>query len=241
MYKFCTPKMYALLRTVGPYYALSRNIWAEARGQGKRGMEAVATLTLNRAFFYLWGENHGVKSPWPPGDIVGVIAQYLQFSWTRSNDPSYKAAFRPWKHSLLNWREAKNAATQALLGEVDPLDGALFYLNPRACSQMGYGLPRWAMEFEKVRVIRDHHFYKPPYAKGFKGYLDYYPEIKDGLLSYLPVGAIPEDKPLITTPDVDRYSMFITQPPVTKEDKDIGIKEIILVTLKSIMTRVGIV
>ncbi len=189
-FKYCNPRMYNFLRQVGDFYALSRNIWAEARGQGADGMQAVGVVTLNRAFYYLWAMENGLKSPWPKGDITGVIAQAKQFSWTLSTDPSYEAAFQPWRYSLQAWRDAKQAAVDVLmmdlLDNVKALGGALYYLNPKACIKLGYGLPSWYHKFKKVGVIKDHEFLKPPEAEGFNGYWEYADEIEDFLYSLIP-------------------------------------------------------
>ena len=55
---------------------LARTLWGEARGEGRAGMEAVASVIMER-----------VRDPrrWPH-DVTGVVRQPLQFSAWNAND-----------------------------------------------------------------------------------------------------------------------------------------------------------
>ena len=53
---------------------LAKNIYFEARGEPRKGQEAVALVTLNR-----------VKSPRYPNTICGTVYAKYQFSWTANS------------------------------------------------------------------------------------------------------------------------------------------------------------
>lgn len=80
---------------------LTDNLYHEARGEGKKGMELVAKVTLNR-----------VKSSKYPDSICSVVYQKSQFSWTRGrkNPPvlertSYKKAESIAIRMIRSWNE----------------------------------------------------------------------------------------------------------------------------------------
>ena len=64
---------------------LARTIWGEARGEGKEGMEAVASVILNRTEIakrldgYWWGNT-----------IIQVCQKPYQFSCWNKLDPNFK-------------------------------------------------------------------------------------------------------------------------------------------------------
>lgn len=65
---------------------LARTLWGEARGQGHIGMEAVASVVLNRVKV---AQGHGGKYWWG-GNIIQVCQKPYQFScWNRS-DPNFQ-------------------------------------------------------------------------------------------------------------------------------------------------------
>lgn len=80
---------------------LTDNLYHEARGEGEKGMELVAKVTLNR-----------VKSSKYPDNICSVVYQKSQFSWTRGRKTSpvlerttYKKAENIAIRTIRSWNE----------------------------------------------------------------------------------------------------------------------------------------
>jgi spore germination cell wall hydrolase CwlJ-like protein len=123
-----------------PLTCLARTVYWEAKGEGVRGMNAVAHVVLNR-----------VSSQKYPDDVCGVIkdggrAAPCQFSWycdTRSNVAQEEDAYEV----------AHRIAWQALSGSsADPTAGATMFHNPTVN-------PSWTRVAEKTAVIGNHTFY----------------------------------------------------------------------------------
>ncbi|MCB1530912.1 MAG: cell wall hydrolase [Rhodospirillales bacterium] len=127
---------------------LARTLWGEARGEGERGMEAVAAVVLNRVNIskakggYWWGN-----------DIIRVCQKPYQFScWNRS-DPSYKklqAADEKNARFVTALEVARRAASGTLR---DPTGGATHY-------HAAYVAPYWAKGEKPTAIIGQHIFYK---------------------------------------------------------------------------------
>ena len=95
---------------------LARTIWGEARGEGVRGMEAVAAVIMNR-----------VRSGRFPNSIEGVCKQPWQFSTWNTNDPNLPRLMSVTVADQ-NFRRAMTIADRAARGQlVDPTGGALHY------------------------------------------------------------------------------------------------------------------
>ncbi len=128
----------------GARLTLARTLWGEARGEGVKGMEAVASVILNRASAGRFGDG-----------VSGVCLAPLQFSCWNANDPN-----RPKLAALTEaagdaaFRAALDVAGRALGGALaDPTGGALHY---HAAS---IAPPKWARSFESRLRIGDHLFY----------------------------------------------------------------------------------
>ncbi len=127
---------------------LARTIWGEARGQGNKGLEAVANVVLNRVEIatkrgrYWWGNN-----------IIQVCQKPYQFScWNRS-DPSFKklqAVDERNKYFVTCLRIARRAVIGAL---ADHTHGATHY-------HANYVSPYWIKGETPTITIKDHIFYK---------------------------------------------------------------------------------
>jgi len=110
---------------------LAANIYAEARGESRKGQLAVAQVTLNR-----------VKSSKWPNSICKTVFQKKQFSWTnitkrltydeKSMNIAYEAIYM--QHELSNF-EATHYHTDAVK-------------------------PGWRLRLEKLGKIGAHIFYK---------------------------------------------------------------------------------
>lgn len=126
---------------------LAATTWAEARGEGERGMRAVAHVIVNRV-----SERFG-------DNVETVVLAPKQFSAWNHNDPNRRLALDPEAYArsgaeLESWRIAQQVAREVLSGQsVDPTGGALFY-HTRAVR------PRWARRAQGRRVIGAHVFYR---------------------------------------------------------------------------------
>lgn len=120
---------------------LARTVYWEAKGEGPRGMNAVAHVVLNR-----------VAHPQYPDDVCGVIKQGgrvapCQFSWycdTRPNKAREPKAYA----------RAHEIAWRALNGQTDdPTSGANMFHNPTV-------KPSWTTKAKRTAVIGNHIFYR---------------------------------------------------------------------------------
>lgn len=121
--------------------ALARTIWGEARGEGQTGMEAVASVIMNR-----------VRSARFPNTVQGVVYQPYQFSMWNAGDPNGAQA-RAVTSADPNFALALQIAQAAYEGRLaDPTGGALHY----AISTL---TPAWASAATGSVTIGHHTFY----------------------------------------------------------------------------------
>ncbi|OJW21155.1 MAG: hydrolase [Planctomycetales bacterium 71-10] len=127
-----------------PSDVLARTLYGEARGEGRRGMEAVACVVLNRA-----------KQPaWWGKDIASVCLKPWQFSCWNQNDPN-RPKLLTVDETDQSFRLALLIARQAVAGKLaDITDGADHYYDYRIKK------PKWAEGREKAALIGHHAFYK---------------------------------------------------------------------------------
>ncbi len=127
---------------------LARTLYGEARGEELAGIEAVASVILNRVAFakrrgrYWWGN-----------DVKSVCLKPAQFSCWNANDPNRKKllALSPRDPA---YRLCKRIAKRAVAGELsDQTDGATHY-HTHAVD------PFWARGHVPVAEIGNHLFYK---------------------------------------------------------------------------------
>jgi spore germination cell wall hydrolase CwlJ-like protein len=122
---------------------LARTLWGEARGEGRRGMEAVAAVIMNR-----------VRDPrrWP-NDAASVSRQPWQFSAWNAGDPN-RALLMAVTEEDREFRQALDIATAALRGELtDPTNGANHF-HTNAVS------PSWSRGVTPVASIGGHRFFR---------------------------------------------------------------------------------
>ncbi len=127
---------------------LARTLWGEGRSEGSRGMEAIASVVLNRVAVaqerggYWWG-----------GDIISVCQKPYQFScWNRS-DPNYKK-LQAVTDKDIHFATALRIARRAVAGTLaDSTYGATHY-HTKAVA------PFWAEGADPVAVIGAHIFYR---------------------------------------------------------------------------------
>ncbi|MBO6808833.1 cell wall hydrolase [Thalassospira sp.] len=127
---------------------LARTLYGEARGEELAGIEAVASVILNRVAFakrrgrYWWGN-----------DVKSVCLKPAQFSCWNKADPNRKKllALSPRDPA---YRLCKRIAKRAVAGELpDQTDGATHY-HTHAVD------PFWARGHVPVAEIGNHLFYK---------------------------------------------------------------------------------
>lgn len=129
---------------------LARTLWGEARGEGQKGLEAVAAVVINRV-------NYAKQQPlgnfWWGNSIIRVCQKPLQFSCWNSNDPSLQK-LRIVKIDDPNFAMALRIARWAQAGALpDPTNGADHY-------HALYVAPKWASGQTPTAVIGRHVFYK---------------------------------------------------------------------------------
>ena len=127
---------------------LARTMWGEARGEGPLGMEAIASVVLNRARIaqdrggYWWGN-----------DIISVCQKPYQFScWNRS-DPNYRMLLDVTDKNI-HFATSLRIARRAVAGVLaDGTNGATHYHEKSI-------LPNWAKGQVPCAIIGHHIFYK---------------------------------------------------------------------------------
>lgn len=111
---------------------ITRNVYHESRGEGTRGMLAVAYVTLNRA-----------KSGEFPSTPCGVVFQAHQFSWVRN---------RPAVKDKDQYEEVKQLVKGVVDGKYrDVTNGALYFNS----------LHKKPSGMDCTVRIGNHSFYKP--------------------------------------------------------------------------------
>ena len=139
----------------GTLEVFARTLWGEARGEGRTGMEAVASVICNRA--------RHPRPGWGGQSIRQVCQQRCQFSCWNRNDPNLPklmAVTREDPAFAMALQVAHLAASGTL---ADPTDGSdhYFAVNTR--------VPNWATRDKFVKKIGNHAFYRiylPPPRPG---------------------------------------------------------------------------
>ncbi|UGO55713.1 endolysin [Salmonella phage 1586] len=116
---------------------IAKNVYFESRGEGTKGMVAVAQVTKNR-----------VNSGTFPDSYCKVVYQSNQFSWVSKRPKVDKTDAA--------WQTAKNVARVIYYVDLphDPTYGALYFHS-------GKEKPYWTKTFKKTTKIQGHTFYKP--------------------------------------------------------------------------------
>ncbi len=113
------------------YHCMVENVWHEARGEGLRGMHAVALVTMNR-----------VKQR--NKTVCEIVYEAQQFSWT--NDVTGDM-----QDNIVNVRRA---VANVMTGSIrDFTKGATHY-------HANYVKPYWAKDMKKTVVVGKHIFYR---------------------------------------------------------------------------------
>ena len=131
---------------------LARTIWAEARGEGIRGMEAVAAVIMNRVNADLGNDQ---KPDWWGEGVTAVCRKPWQFSCWNMDDPNRDKLIAvtgkdPW------FAHAIEVARRAIKGELeDPTAGSDHY-----CTATVAPVTSWTAGRTPAARIGRHLFYK---------------------------------------------------------------------------------
>lgn len=126
---------------------LARTLWGEARGEGTKGMNAVACVILNRVKVaqekgrFWWGNN-----------IIQVCQKPYQFScWNRS-DPNFRKLQSVGEDDL-HFATAMRIARRGVIGVLDDITGGATHYHAASIK------PYWAQGKTPCAVIGYHKFY----------------------------------------------------------------------------------
>lgn len=127
---------------------LARTLWGEARGEGEKGMCAVACVVINRV------RVAQEKSSYWWGDTVRDVCQKpYQFSCWNNNDPN-REKLEKLSSKDPAFKKALNIARRYVLGFGNDITfGATHY-------HADYVKPYWVKSLEKTAVVGRHIFYK---------------------------------------------------------------------------------
>ena len=131
-----------------PVDILARTIWGEARGEGYKGMQAIASVILNRSKYAL-SKKRGF---WWGGDIVSVCLKPWQFSCWNKNDPNRKKLLTVTTYDR-SFELALSIAQRAIDGELEDITGGSDHYHTVTIK------PFWAEGEEPVCQIGNHKFY----------------------------------------------------------------------------------
>lgn len=127
---------------------MARTLWGEARSEGQQGMEAVASVILNRVET---GKRKG--GYWWGSHIIQVCQKPFQFSCWNKSDPNFKKLTAVTTDDM-HFATALRVSRRAVLGMVkDKTQGANHYHTIDI-------LPFWAKGQKPTARIGRHVFYK---------------------------------------------------------------------------------
>lgn len=125
---------------------LAKTLWAEARGEGRDGMIAVAWVIRNRA----------EKPGWWGSSIETVCLKAWQFSCWNSNDPNAPYLRGGKAIPGREYTLAREAAIAVVNGhEPDPTGGATHYYSTTMKKP-----PTWAASGRRTTQIGRHIFFR---------------------------------------------------------------------------------
>ena len=128
---------------MGDIETLARTIWGEARGEGKEGMTAVASVIMNRVH----------RGGWFGKTVTSVCKMPWQFSCWNANDPNCQKVIEITTIDP-QYAQALIIAEKAVArGLPDTTGGATHYHEYKI-------KPKWAAEMKQTKQIGNHIFYK---------------------------------------------------------------------------------
>ncbi len=127
---------------------LALTLFWEARSEGRAGMEAVASVVLNR-----------VRSPAFPDTVCGVVRDGDEggpcaFSWWCDGEEDIPAEREDWPEEQGHWALAEEVAREMLADpDRDTTGGALYYHTEDV-------QPAWSAERRRVGKVGRHVYYR---------------------------------------------------------------------------------
>ncbi|MBQ8671609.1 MAG: cell wall hydrolase [Alphaproteobacteria bacterium] len=119
---------------------LARTIYGEARGEGIKGMQAVANVIMNR-----------VKAGgWYGASVKDVVLKPYQFSCWNTDDPNRAKIIAATPAQLAT---ELNIAKQAIAGTLQDITGGATHYHAKSV------MPYWAASMTKTVTIGNHVFY----------------------------------------------------------------------------------
>ncbi len=120
---------------------LARTIYGEARGEGARGMQAVANVIMNRV----------KDGSWYGASVKDVCLKPYQFSCWNQNDPNRAIILSATDAQL---KQARKIAEQAINGTLEDITGGAthYYADSIAA-------PYWAASMRQTTKIGHHIFF----------------------------------------------------------------------------------
>lgn len=131
----------ALDKTVDQADYMARTIYGEARGEGKKGMQAVANVIMNRV----------KKGGWYGASIKDVVLKPYQFSCWNEGDPNRTIIINA---SAAQLKQAREIADKVIAGELPDITGGATHYYANTISA-----PYWTKSMKKVATVGSHYFY----------------------------------------------------------------------------------
>jgi N-acetylmuramoyl-L-alanine amidase len=123
---------------------LARTIWGEARGEGDKGMQAVANVVMNRV----------AQPKWWGKDVISVCTKPWQFSCWNKGDPNREKLIGVTEDDP-QFKIASGIAKLAVNGDLpDVTNGATSYYDARMATP-----PQWSNNKTPCAIIGHHVFF----------------------------------------------------------------------------------
>jgi len=120
---------------------MARTLYGEARGEGARGMQAVANVIINRV----------KQGGWYGASVKDVVLKPYQFSCWNENDVNRTIILNANSAQLAT---ARNIAERVISGELPDITGGATHYHAKSIT------PYWASSLTKTATIGNHVFYK---------------------------------------------------------------------------------
>lgn len=121
---------------------LARTAWGEARGDGRKGIQAVINVVMNRV----------TRGGWWGANVIDVCKKPAQFSVWNENDPNYTKMLSVTRDD--EWFDlAYVLAKTAVKDELPDITGGATHYHAKSIN------PSWTSSLNKTAIIGNHIFY----------------------------------------------------------------------------------
>lgn len=127
---------------------LARTCWGEARGEGSEGMEAVASVIMNRV------AKAGIHPHFGDGTVAGACLAHMQFDCWNPGDPNL-TKLQDVTSADPAFFSALQIAQEALQGDLEDATGGATYYYAQ-----GTPVPPWAVGKTPCAHIGHHLFFR---------------------------------------------------------------------------------